>query len=55
MWIPYQRGYPIVESQLQALHPAAASAGVTLIEAPADKILGGVPAGTITERLKNWV
>jgi len=36
MWIPYQRGYPIVESQLLALRPAAASAGVTLIEAPAD-------------------
>lgn len=35
IWIPYQRGYPIVESQLQALYPAAASAGVTLIEAPA--------------------
>lgn len=36
MWIPYQRGYPIVESQLEALRPAAATAGVTLIEAPAD-------------------
>lgn len=36
MWIPYQRGYPIVESQLQALRPAAAAAGVTLVEAPAD-------------------
>jgi putative ABC transport system substrate-binding protein len=36
MWIPYQRGYPIVDSQLEVLRPAAEAAGVTLIEAPAD-------------------
>lgn len=36
MWIPYQRGYPIVDSQLEVLRPAAAAAGITLIEAPAD-------------------
>jgi putative ABC transport system substrate-binding protein len=36
MWIPYQRGYPIVASQLEVLRPAAAAAGVTLEEAPAD-------------------
>jgi putative ABC transport system substrate-binding protein len=36
MWVPYQRGYPIVDSQLEVLHPAAAAAGITLIEAPAD-------------------
>ncbi len=36
MWIPYQRGYPIVASQLKVLRPAAAAAGVTLEEAPAD-------------------
>ncbi|MCX6814354.1 MAG: ABC transporter substrate-binding protein [Candidatus Aenigmarchaeota archaeon] len=36
MWIPYQRGYPIVASQLGALQPVAASAGVTMIEVPAD-------------------
>ena len=36
MWIPYQKGYPIVSSQLKALRPAAASAAVTLIEAPAN-------------------
>ena len=36
MWISYQRGYPIVASQLKVLRPAAASAGVTLEEAPAD-------------------
>jgi putative ABC transport system substrate-binding protein len=35
MWIPYQRGYPIVASQLEVLHPAAEAEGVTLIEAPA--------------------
>jgi putative ABC transport system substrate-binding protein len=36
MWIPYQRGYPIVASQIEALRPVAASAGVTLVEFPAD-------------------
>ncbi len=35
-WIPYQRGYPIVESQLAVLRPAAAARGITLIECPAD-------------------
>ena len=36
MLVPYQKGYPIVTSQLEVLRPAAAAAGVTLIEAPAD-------------------
>ncbi len=36
MLIPYQKGYPIVVPQLEALRPAAAAAGVTLIELPAD-------------------
>jgi putative ABC transport system substrate-binding protein len=36
MWIPYQRGYPIVENQMEVLHPVANAAGVTLIEFPAD-------------------
>jgi putative ABC transport system substrate-binding protein len=36
MLVPYQRGYPIVESQLEVLHPAAEAVGVTLIEAPVD-------------------
>lgn len=36
IWVPYQRGYPIVASQLEALRPVAEDAGVTLIEAPAD-------------------
>jgi putative tryptophan/tyrosine transport system substrate-binding protein len=34
--MPYQRGYPIVQPQLDILYPAAEAAGVTLIEAPAD-------------------
>lgn len=34
--MPYQRGYPIVQPQLDVLYPAAEAAGVTLIEAPAD-------------------
>lgn len=36
MLVPYQRGYPIVKSQLDALRPAFASAGITLVEVPAD-------------------
>ncbi|MBN1876221.1 MAG: ABC transporter substrate-binding protein [Anaerolineae bacterium] len=35
MWLPYQRDYPIIESQLDALRPVAETAGVTLIEFPA--------------------
>jgi putative ABC transport system substrate-binding protein len=35
LWVPYQRGYPSVPSQLEALRPAAAAEGVTLIEIPA--------------------
>jgi putative ABC transport system substrate-binding protein len=34
--VPYLRGYPIVESQLELLRPATAAAGVTLIEFPVD-------------------
>ncbi len=36
MWVPYQRGYPIVTSQLEALQPAATAADITLIEFPAN-------------------
>jgi putative ABC transport system substrate-binding protein len=36
MWVPYQRGYPIVAPQMEALHPAAEAVGVKLIEFPAD-------------------
>jgi putative ABC transport system substrate-binding protein len=32
--VPYQKGYPIVAAQLEALKQAAATAGVQLIEAP---------------------
>jgi putative ABC transport system substrate-binding protein len=38
MWVPYQRGYPIVSSQMQALYPIAEGAGITLIEFPADDV-----------------
>jgi putative ABC transport system substrate-binding protein len=40
MWVPYQKGYPICASQLEVLRPAAAAAGVTLVEAPADNAAG---------------
>jgi putative ABC transport system substrate-binding protein len=33
--VPYQKGYPIVAAQLEALKDAAAAAGVELVEAPA--------------------
>lgn len=36
IWVPYQRGYPIVPPQLELLHEVATSAGVNLIEFPAD-------------------
>jgi putative ABC transport system substrate-binding protein len=36
MWVPYQRGYPIVAVQMELLHPVAKAAGVELIEFPAD-------------------
>jgi len=32
LWIPYQKGYPITEPQMEALRPVAQAAGVTLIE-----------------------
>lgn len=35
MLVPYQKAYPIVGPQLEVLHPAAAAAGITLIEVPA--------------------
>jgi putative ABC transport system substrate-binding protein len=38
MWVPYKRGLAIVPSQLEALRPVAAKAGVILIETPADDI-----------------
>jgi putative tryptophan/tyrosine transport system substrate-binding protein len=36
IWIPYQRNYPIVKSQMQALYPAAKVRGIILEEFPAD-------------------
>jgi putative tryptophan/tyrosine transport system substrate-binding protein len=36
MWVPYQKGYPIVKSQLEALRSAFTAAGITIIEVPAD-------------------
>jgi putative tryptophan/tyrosine transport system substrate-binding protein len=36
MWVPYTRNALIVPDQLRALRPAAAKAGVTLVESPAD-------------------
>jgi putative ABC transport system substrate-binding protein len=36
IWMPYQRGYPIVPPELEALYPVAANLGVNLIEFPAD-------------------
>jgi putative ABC transport system substrate-binding protein len=38
LFVPYQRGYPIVQSQLDALHTAAVTAGITIVEMPADNI-----------------
>lgn len=35
-WMPYQRGYPIVAPQLEALAPLAKADGITLIPFPAD-------------------
>ena len=36
IWMPYQRGYPIVPPQLEAVYPVAKNLGVNLIEFPAD-------------------
>jgi len=38
VWIFYQRGYPIVRSQMNALYPVAESSGVVLEELPADNV-----------------
>ncbi|MCB9445256.1 MAG: hypothetical protein H6669_13595 [Ardenticatenaceae bacterium] len=44
--VPYQRGYPIVQPQLESLRPIAEAAGVTLVEAPADN---GTELGSILQ------
>jgi putative tryptophan/tyrosine transport system substrate-binding protein len=38
IWLPYQKGYPSVPAELEALHPAAKTMGVTLIEFPAENL-----------------
>jgi putative tryptophan/tyrosine transport system substrate-binding protein len=38
LWVPYQRGYPSVESQLAVLRRAAAADGVTLVECAAGSV-----------------
>jgi putative ABC transport system substrate-binding protein len=38
MWVPYQKNYPIVKSQLEALRPAAEKAGIDLVELPASDV-----------------
>lgn len=35
-WVPYARNSPIVPDQLAVLRPAAAKAGISLVESPAD-------------------
>jgi len=47
--IPYQKGYPIVPSQLEILYPEAEAVGVTLIELPADD------AAEVAESLQKYV
>ncbi|MBN1595688.1 ABC transporter substrate-binding protein [candidate division FCPU426 bacterium] len=52
--IPYQRGYPIVSSQLDALRPVAAAAGITLVEAPAadkEELAGLLAARTAAKNI----
>jgi putative ABC transport system substrate-binding protein len=36
MFIPYQRDYPIIKSELDILYPAAKAANITLVEIPAN-------------------
>ncbi len=36
IWLPYQRGLPTIQPQLDFLTPAAEAAGITLVEGPAD-------------------
>jgi putative ABC transport system substrate-binding protein len=36
IWVPYLKGYPIVKSQLDALRPAFAAAGLIMTEIPAE-------------------
>jgi putative tryptophan/tyrosine transport system substrate-binding protein len=38
IYVPYQKGYPIVNPQLEALRPVMKEAGLTLIEGPATDV-----------------
>jgi putative tryptophan/tyrosine transport system substrate-binding protein len=38
IWLPFQKGYPSVASELEVLRPAAASLGLTLIEFPSSDL-----------------
>lgn len=38
IFVPFQKGYPIVNPQLEALRPVAEAAGITLLEAPAGDV-----------------
>jgi putative ABC transport system substrate-binding protein len=38
VWIAYQKNYPSVSPQLEALYPAASSLGITLLEVAADSV-----------------
>ena len=38
IWLPFQKGYPTISSQLAILRSAAAAAGVTLIESPVSDV-----------------
>jgi putative tryptophan/tyrosine transport system substrate-binding protein len=38
LWIPYNKVDPLVKDQLEALRPAAASMGITLVEFPASSV-----------------
>lgn len=39
-WVPFQAGYPGIETQLRAVEPLAAAAGVALLEEPVEGLAG---------------
>lgn len=40
IWVPFQAGYPGFETQLEAVRPLAAAAGVLLVEEPVEGLAG---------------
>ena len=38
IWLPYQKGYPTVLRNLEAVRPRAKALGITLIEFPAENL-----------------